>query len=117
MGIVLIGRMKRWDGEMLTRASNREQRFIFQGMTEFSHHIIDRQFCLLFPLDIKLNPALVLHNHPVAILDRLLHVMGNHQGGQFIFPHNGIGQFQHLGSGFGIESGGMLIEQKQLGHH
>ena len=40
--------------------------------------------------------ALVHHDEAVAILDGILHVMGDHHGGQVVFLHDPGREGQHL---------------------
>ena len=41
--------------------------------------------------------------------------MGNHQGSQVVFRHQLGRQGQHLQGGFGVQSGGVLIQQQEFG--
>ena len=47
--------------------------------------------------------------------DGVGHVVGNHHGGQVVFLNQPVGDFQHLGGGGGVQGGGVLVQQKQLG--
>ena len=41
--------------------------------------------------------------------------MGDHQGHEAVFGHDLLGQLQHLLSGAGIQRGGVLVKQQELG--
>ena len=41
--------------------------------------------------------------------------MGNHQAGDAVVCHNLFGEFQHLFGGGRVESGGVFVQQQQLG--
>ena len=47
--------------------------------------------------------------------DGVLHVVGDHEGGEVVLLHDLVGQSQHLVSGLGVQSGSVLIQQQQLG--
>ena len=47
--------------------------------------------------------------------DGVLHVVGHHHGGQAVFGHDAVGELQHLGGGFGVKGGGVLVQQQELG--
>jgi len=59
--------------------------------------------------------ALVHHDQAVAVLDGILHVVGDHHGGQVVFLHNLGREGQHLERRLGVQSGGVLIQQQELG--
>ncbi len=61
------------------------------------------------------DPALVHHDQTVAVADRVAHVVGDHQRGQMLLGHDAVRQLQHLRGGGGVERGGVLVEQQQLG--
>ena len=61
------------------------------------------------------NAAVVHHQCAVAQSQRVVHVVGDHQAGDVVFGNNFFGQFQHLFSGAGVQRGGVLIQQQQLG--
>ena len=56
--------------------------------------------------------ALVQHDQTVAVGDGIAHIMGNHQGGQVMLADDPVGEFQHLGGGFGVQGGGMLVQEQ-----
>ena len=47
--------------------------------------------------------------------DGVPHVVGDHHGGETVFPHDAVGKLENLGRRCGIERGGMLVEQQQPG--
>ena len=47
--------------------------------------------------------------------DGVLHVVGDHQGGQMVPAHDALRGVQHLGGGLGVQGGGVLVQQQQLG--
>ena len=73
------------------------------------------QVLLLFPGDIIDDVALVHHDQAVAVLDGILHVVGDHHGGQVVFLHDLGREGQHLERRLGVQSGGVLIQQQELG--
>ena len=46
--------------------------------------------------------------------DGVLHVVGDHEGGEVVLLHDLVGQSQHLVSGLGVQSGSVLVQQQQL---
>ena len=66
--------------------------------------------------------APVHHQRAVAKLQGLVHIVGDHEGGDMVFRDGLTGDFQHLFCRGGVQSGGMLVQQKELrrlegGHH
>lgn len=66
--------------------------------------------------------APVHHQRAVAKLQGLVHIVGDHESGDMVFRDGLTGDFQHLFCRGGVQSGGMLIQQKELrrlegGHH
>ena len=59
--------------------------------------------------------ALVQHDQTVAVGDGIAHIVGNHQSGQVMLADDPVGEFQHLGGGFGVQGGGMLVQEQQFG--
>ena len=47
--------------------------------------------------------------------DGIAHVMGNHEGGQLIPLHDLLRGVQNLGRRFGVQGGGMLVQQQEPG--
>ena len=45
----------------------------------------------------------------------VLHIVGHHHGGQAVFGHDAVRELQHLGGGLGVEGGGVLVQQQELG--
>ena len=77
---------------------------------------------LLLAADVENDAALVHHDQPVAVLDRVCHVVGDHQRGQLVLVDDFIGQIEHLGRRGRVQRGGVLVKQQQLwlsqrGHH
>ena len=58
--------------------------------------------------------ALVHHDQAVAVLDGVLHVVGDHQGGQVVFLDDFFGEGQHLGGRLGVQGRGVLVQQQEL---
>ena len=40
---------------------------------------------------------------------------GSYQAGDLLFSHDALGQLQHLFGGGGVQCGGVLVQQQQLG--
>ena len=77
--------------------------------------VIDRQTLFLLAADIKYDLAGVHHDEPVAVGNGILHIVGDHQGGEVALRHKTVGKLQHLGGGFGVQGGGVFIQQQHLG--
>jgi len=58
--------------------------------------------------------ALVQHDGTAAVVERLTHGMGNHHGGQFVVGDDLFRQFHHEGRGFGVEGGGVFVQQQDF---
>ena len=64
---------------------------------------------------------MVQHDGAAAVVECLTHGMGNHHGGQFVVGDDLFRQFHHEGCGFGVECGGVFVQQQdfaglQAGH-
>ena len=46
--------------------------------------------------------------------DSVPHIVGDHQRGQLLLTNDAFRHFQYLGRRFGIQSGGVLVQQQQL---
>ena len=77
--------------------------------------VADLQVLLFLAAHIVDDVTLVHHDQAVAVLDGILHVVGDHQGGQVVFLDDLLGQRQHLGRGLGVKGGGVLVQQQELG--
>ena len=55
------------------------------------------------------------HDKAAAVLNGVPHVVGDHQRGQPLLCNDPIRQLHDLGGGFGIQRGGVLVQQQQLG--
>ena len=44
-----------------------------------------------------------------------MHIVGHHQAGDLFLGHDALGQRQHLFGGGGVQRGGVLVQQQQLG--
>ena len=58
--------------------------------------------------------ALVHHDEAVAILDGILHVMGDHHGCQMIAVYDHVCDLENLGCRLRIKSSSVLIQKKKL---
>ena len=76
--------------------------------------VVYRQALFLLAADIQNDLAGIHHNQPVAVGDGVLHIVGDHQRGQLSLLNKAVGKLQHLGSGFGVQGGGVLIQQQHL---
>ena len=59
--------------------------------------------------------AFVHHDQAVAILNGILHVVGDHHGGEMVFLHDFGREGQHLERGLGVQRSGVLVQQQELG--
>ena len=55
------------------------------------------------------------HDEPVAMGNGVLHVVGDHHGGQILIPDDAVGGVQHLLCGLGVQCRRVLVQQQQLG--
>ena len=85
------------------------------GFAEQREELLHGQLLLLLPRDIRHNPAVVEHDQAVAVGDGIAHVMGNHEGGQLIPLHDLLRGVQNLGRRFGVQGGGVLVQQQEPG--
>ena len=78
------------------------------------HQIGHGQLFLVFAADIQDDIARVHHDQPVAIGNRIAHVVRDHHSHQAVFAHNLIRQLQHLGRRVRIQRRRVLVQQQQL---
>lgn len=81
---------------------------------ELFEQVLLRELLFLLTLDIEDDVALVHHDEAVAVNDGVLHVVGDHHGGELVFAHDAVRQLEHLGRRRGVERRGVLVEQQQL---
>ena len=81
---------------------------------ELFEQVLLRELLFLLTLDIEDDVALVHHDEAVAVNDGVLHVVGDHHGGELVFAHDAVREFEHLGRRRGVERRGVLVEQQQL---
>ena len=74
-----------------------------------------RRRCFSAPREVVDHGAAVHHDQPIAELRRLLHRVGHHQRRQVIPCDDGVAELDDLIGALGIEGGGVLVEQQQLG--
>jgi len=55
------------------------------------------------------------HDHAVSVADRLLHVVGDHDRGEMIFPDDFLCEFDDALGCLRIQRSGVLVQQEQLG--
>ena len=55
------------------------------------------------------------HDEAVAVGDGVLHVVGDHHGHQVVLLDDLPGELEHLCGGAGIQRGGVLVQQQELG--
>ena len=72
------------------------------------------QLLLLLPCHVVDDVTLVHHDEAVAVFDGILHVVGDHHGGQMVLLHDACREGEHLQSRFGVQCSGVLIEQQEL---
>ena len=70
---------------------------------EFGQQVGYFQVFLLLARHIVYDMALVHHDQTVAVYDGVLHIVGDHQGGQLILANDAVGGVQYLGRGFRIQ--------------
>ena len=85
------------------------------GDLELGQQVGDLQLLLLLAGDVVDDVALVHHDEAVAVLDGILHIVGDHHGGQMVFFHDLGRKGQHLERGLGVQRGGVLVQQQELG--
>ena len=61
------------------------------------------------------DAAMVHHQRAVAQGKGIVHVVGDHQAGDVVLRHDLFGQIQHLFRRGGVQSGGVFVQQQQLG--
>ena len=84
------------------------------GLSKQLQELIHSELLFLLALNIQDNPSLVHHDQTVAMADGIIHVMGDHQGCELALVHHLICNIQHLSRCFGVQRGGMLIQQQEL---
>ena len=72
------------------------------------------QLLLFLPCHVVDDVTLVHHDEAVAVFDGILHVVGDHHGGQMVLLHDARRKGKHLQRRFGVQCGGMLIQQQKL---
>lgn len=65
--------------------------------------------------DVGRYAALVHHYDAGAEGGGLLHGVGDHQGGQVVFRDDALGEADDLVGAFGVEGGGVLVEEEEVG--
>ena len=68
----------------------------------------------LLPPDVQNDVPGVHHQGAVAQLQSLVHIVGDHKGGDPVLRYHLPGDPQHLFGGAGVQGGGVLIQQQQL---
>ena len=86
----------------------------FKGIEDKIDELLFGELLLLLTLNVEDDMALIHHDEAIAVADRVLHVVGDHESRQIVLLHDLIRKLQHLGGSAGVESCGMLIEQQEL---
>ena len=86
--------------------------FFGGGEGEGVQQVINRQALFFLAADIENDLAGIHHNEAVAVGDGVLHIVGDHQGGETALLDEAIGKRQYLGGGFGVKGGGVLVQQQ-----
>ena len=73
------------------------------------------QLLLFLPCHVVDDVTLVHHDQAVAVFDGILHVVGDHHGGQVVFLHDACREGKHLQRRFGVQCGSVLVQQQELG--
>src|SRR5437762_2278417 len=81
---------------------------------ESCQQIIDADPLLFSPVEVMNDAAAMHHDETVTEVGCLVHGMCYHQRGQLLTFHNFVRHRDYLFSALGVESGGMLVEQKQF---
>ena len=81
---------------------------------ELGQEILDGHVLFLFGVEVQDDLAFVHHDGPVAQGQGVLHVMGDHEGGEVVFLDQVAGEAQDLFSGLGVQGGGVLIQEEEL---
>ena len=74
--------------------------------------VINRQALFFLAADIENDLAGIHHNEAVTVGDGVLHIVGDHQGGETALLDKTIGKRQYLGGSFGVKGGGVLVQQQ-----
>ena len=82
------------------------------GLAEFVGEIVNGELRAFFARHVVNHLALIHHQCAVAQIQGGLHVVGDHEAGDFIFLHDGAGQGQHLFGGAGVQGGGVLVQEE-----
>ena len=69
----------------------------------------------VYKRQVQHDAAFAHHDEPVAEVYRVAHIVRDHEGGEVIFSDYLLREFKHLGGGFGIQRGGVLVKKEQLG--
>ncbi len=69
----------------------------------------------LLPPDVQNDVPRVHHQGAVAQFQSLVHIVGDHEGGDFMLGYHFPGDLQHLFCGTRVQSGSVLVQQQQLG--
>ena len=83
-------------------------------LIEGGQQIVDGGIALVLALQVLYTGSLVHHHQTAAVFQGEAEVMGDHQGGHAPFPHQLVGQFHNGAGGFGIQGGGVLVQDQQV---
>ena len=89
------------------------QRVACAGL-EAGDQILDSHGSALCAADFEHDISVCHHECAVSELQRLVHIVGNHQAGDFLLGNDTFCQLQHFFSCSRIEGGGVLIKQQKL---
>src|SRR5262249_46653163 len=84
-------------------------------LLELLEEVVGAEALLGGARDVEDQAALVGHDQPVSQRGRVGHRVGDHQGGEVLAAHDLVGEPDDLLGAPGVEGGGVLVEQEQLG--
>ena len=79
-----------------------------------SQEILNGHVLFLFRVQVQDDLAFVHHDGAVAQGQGVLHVMGDHEGGEVVFLDQVAGKAQHLFRSLGVQGGGVLVQEEEL---
>ncbi len=76
--------------------------------------VLSRQAGLVSPLVVCFDLTIFKDNQPVAVLDGVLQVVGDHQGRQVVLGDSLVRGVEEVLTGVGVEGGGVFIQQEDV---
>ena len=73
--------------------------------------IVDSHPCAFTARDVEHDMSVGHHQRAVAKLERLVHIVRDHQSGDMAFRHDAAGEVEHLFRRCGVERRGVLVKK------